>query len=88
MKLNLPIQFPSSSTGLGTDVLGEEISVDIVDGRNGTATSGVDYLEFLPQTITFPAGSVEGDSQTVEFGILQDSILEGDGNGESKYCQG
>ena len=58
-------------------VLCDEISVDIMDSGTGTATSGVDYSEFLPQTITFPAGSVNGETRTVEFGILQDRLLEG-----------
>ena len=65
-------------SGLGTGVLTEEISVDIIDRGTGTATSGLDYLEFLPQTLTFPAGSVEGDTQSVELGIIQDTFLETD----------
>ena len=65
-------------TLLGRNGLDEAVSVDVVDTVTGTATSGVDYLEFLPQTITFPAGSLNADTQTVELSILQDAILEGD----------
>lgn len=52
--------------------LAMDASVDVVDLGTGTATSGSDYAAFAPQTITFPAGSVEGATQNVMLDPLDD----------------
>lgn len=52
-------------------------SVDVVDMGTGTATSGADYTAFTPQTITFPIGSVDGDTQTVTLTAIDDNLVEG-----------
>src|SRR5262245_63468224 len=43
-----------------------DATVDVADAVSGTATPGVDYSPFAIQTLTFPAGSIEGDSRTVD----------------------
>jgi len=57
--------------------LDEEVSVDVVDLGTGSATSGLDYAAFPTQTITFPIGAVDGDSQVVSIDPLQDLLVEG-----------
>jgi hypothetical protein len=56
--------------------LEEALSFDIVDLGTGTATSGSDYTAFVPQTITFPLGSVDGAAQTITFEPLDDLLVE------------
>jgi len=55
-----------------------EVSVQVVDTSLGTASSGTDYAVFAPVTITFPIGSVEGDTQTISFSALDDAFVEGE----------
>ncbi|WP_185783799.1 beta strand repeat-containing protein, partial [Croceivirga lutea] len=45
---------------------------------NGTAASGSDYTATLSGQLTFPAGTVDGDQQTVTVTILNDGTIEGD----------
>lgn len=52
-------------------------SVDVLDAGAGTATSGTDYAAFTTQTLTFPIGSVDGDSQSVTLTALDDHQVEG-----------
>lgn len=52
-------------------------SVDVQDAGTGTATSGSDYATFATQTITFPIGSVDGATQSVSLGALDDHLVEG-----------
>jgi len=52
-------------------------SVDVVDLGSGSGTAGTDYASFATQTITFPAGSMDGDSQTVPLTALADQVVEG-----------
>ncbi len=54
-----------------------DVSVNVVDATSGTATSGSDYAAFTPVTITFPSGSLDGDTQTASFSALGDSLVEG-----------
>jgi len=54
-----------------------EASVVVSDGGTGTATAGSDFSAALPQTITFPVGSVDGDAQVVSFSALGDQLVEG-----------
>ncbi|MFN0009057.1 MAG: zinc-dependent metalloprotease [Planctomycetota bacterium] len=54
-----------------------DVSVDVVDLVNGSGVSGTDYAPFATQTITFPAGAMDGDSQTVSLTALADQVVEG-----------
>jgi hypothetical protein len=56
--------------------LEEDLSVDVVDLGTGTATSGSDYTPIPTQTLTFPIGSVDGAVLTVDFGPLDDALVE------------
>ncbi len=53
-----------------------DVTVEVVDAGTGTATSGSDYAAFAPQTITFPAGSVDGATQAVVLAPLDDLLVE------------
>ena len=59
-------------------VLSEAVSVDVIDTGTGAATSDADYVAFTPRTLTFPAGSHDGDTRSIELEILDDGILEGE----------
>src|SRR5262249_29869498 len=54
-----------------------DASVDVVDAGSGTATSGADYAAFAPVTLTFPAGSIDGTTQTVALDPIDDSLVDG-----------
>ncbi|QDV09991.1 Calx-beta domain protein [Planctomycetes bacterium Poly30] len=77
--------FPASETS-GAIVVGlvtelpettEAITVTVSDLGSGTATAGSDYAAFDPFVVTFPAGSVTGDSVTVSLTMLPDTVAEG-----------
>jgi hypothetical protein len=53
------------------------ITVDVTDAGGGTATSGTDYSPVGTATLTFPAGSSNGATQTFNLGILSDAFAEG-----------
>ncbi|MBI4578938.1 MAG: hypothetical protein HY718_04495, partial [Planctomycetes bacterium] len=54
------------------------VTVDVVDLGTGTATVGADYTALaVPTTVTFPAGSVNGDTQAVDVILADDPIVEG-----------
>jgi hypothetical protein len=57
--------------------LASTVSVDVVDLMTGTATSGTDYAAFAPTTITFPAGSMDGDAQWLPLAATADLSVEG-----------
>ena len=42
----------------------------------GSAIPGIDYTAFLPTTITFPAGSLDGEKRSIELEVLQDTVFE------------
>ncbi|NKI33327.1 Calx-beta domain-containing protein [Croceivirga thetidis] len=48
------------------------------DITNGSAISGTDYFATLSSQITFPAGTINGDTQVVNVSIADDAIIEGD----------
>ncbi|WP_223787874.1 beta strand repeat-containing protein [Marinicella meishanensis] len=54
------------------------ITLDAIDAGGGTATSGVDYTAFGTQGVTFPIGSVNGNTQNVTLTPLDDPDTEGD----------
>ena len=57
--------------------LAAPVTVDVADLGTGTATSGVDYTALPATTLTFPAGSLDGDTQTLPLATLGDSSVEG-----------
>jgi len=57
--------------------LTEEASVEVFDLGTGTAGSGSDYQAFATQTLTFPAGTVDGATQPVQLTPLDDLLIEG-----------
>ena len=65
-------------------VLRVAVSVDVMDRKTGLTTPEVDYVGFSPTTVTFPAGSRDGDTLAFELGVLQDAIFEGDETVELK----
>ncbi len=56
--------------------LAEEASVVVADAGTGSATSGSDYASWAAETLTFPAGAVEGASQTISLLPIDDSMVE------------
>ncbi|MFT5126610.1 MAG: fimbrial isopeptide formation D2 family protein, partial [Rhodothermales bacterium] len=61
-----------------TAALPSNMTVDITDLLTGSATSGTDYTALGALiTLTFPAGSVTGATQTFNITILDDLISEG-----------
>ena len=58
--------------------LGVPVSARVADTHSGSATSGSDYTAFPPQAVAFPAGSVDGATQTVGVHVLDDATIEGD----------
>ena len=45
---------------------------------NGTAVSGTDYFATLSAQVSFPAGTINGDTQVVNVSIADDTAIEGD----------
>lgn len=60
----------------GGGILGQPVSVDVVDLLSGSASQPGDYT-FNTQTVTFPIGAASG-SQTVGMSVSDDSDVEGD----------
>ncbi|MCA8939176.1 MAG: VCBS repeat-containing protein, partial [Planctomycetes bacterium] len=54
----------------------EAVSVTIADSGNGTATANSDY-SFMPTTLTFPRGSLDGAIMSATLNVIDDSIVEG-----------
>lgn len=53
------------------------VTVDVTDAGTGGATVGADYANFGPQTVTFAAGSIDGDVRTITLNALDDHLVEG-----------
>ncbi len=70
--LAIDVELTAPASGLAQD-----ITLDVVDLGSGTATSGSDFTVFADQTLTFLAGSVSGDTQTVTLNSIVDSVIEG-----------
>jgi len=58
--------------------LGVAVTATVSDAGGGSATSGVDYGAVPAQTVTFPAGSLDGATQTMSVLILDDASIEAD----------
>ena len=59
------------------DALEAPVSVTVSDALTGTATSGLDHLPLAPTEVTFPAGSVTGETALVRLTLLGDDLAEG-----------
>ena len=55
--------------------LAEHATVDVIDLETGSATPGADYEVFGIQTLTFPAGSLDGTSKVVTLDPLDDLLV-------------
>ncbi len=55
----------------------KEIHVEVHDLGSGSANVGVDYATFDPVAVTFPVGSVSGDTVVLHFALLADTVAEG-----------
>tara|TARA_R110002126_G_scaffold83146_1_gene203215 strand:- start:13590 stop:16262 length:2673 start_codon:yes stop_codon:yes gene_type:complete len=53
------------------------IDVEVYDLGSGSASAGVDYATFDPVTVTFPVGSITGDTVVLHFALLADTVAEG-----------
>jgi hypothetical protein len=53
-----------SITTSDSEILAEEVTVDVRDLGTGTANSPTQYTMDTPQTLTFPAGTASGDTQS------------------------
>ncbi|MCP4712250.1 MAG: T9SS type A sorting domain-containing protein [Planctomycetes bacterium] len=60
----------------GGGTLPQEVTVYVRDSGNGTAYSGIDYIEFGFQVLTFAAGSADGSIQPVTLSVLSDNNAE------------
>ena len=69
------VQVRLSSPGT---TLAAPVMVDVVDAGTGSAASGTDYVAFGTQTVTFAAGSGDGDTQPVTLTVSDDLLAEGD----------
>ena len=56
--------------------LDEDVSVTVSDATFGTAVPGSDYTAAPSTLVTFPAGSVTGDTLTVNVTALADTLVE------------
>ncbi|MFQ5518230.1 MAG: Calx-beta domain-containing protein, partial [Acidimicrobiia bacterium] len=63
-------------TGGGT--LQGDVTVDVTDLLNGSATPPVDYTFTNPTTLTFPAGVSSGAVETATITVVEDAIDEND----------
>ncbi|GAG23060.1 unnamed protein product, partial [marine sediment metagenome] len=52
------------------------ITVDVTDVGGGTATADADYIAVGTVTLTFPAGSASGATQTFNLAVLGDTDVE------------
>jgi hypothetical protein len=59
------------------DELAISLTVDVIDLGSGTATDPDDYTLSVSQ-VTFPAGSVNGDTQDASVLVESDNLVEGD----------
>jgi len=57
--------------------LTDPASIDVVDLATGTAVSDSDYTAFAPTTVTFPIGSIDGATQSVQLATTADLVVEG-----------
>ena len=53
-----------------------DITVDVTDAGGGSASSGIDYTAIGTATLTFPAGSINGSTQTYNLAVLADTNVE------------
>lgn len=60
------------------DVLAVDAEVRVSDSGSGSAASGLDYATFAPRTVTFPAGSLDGATESVTLTVVDDPDPEGD----------
>ena len=67
VRLNLPMG----------GALEEALTIDVVDEGPGTAKASIDYSVLTQTTVTFPVGSGDGTTATVELNILSDRLVEG-----------
>jgi len=58
--------------------LGTSVSARVEDHGSGSATPGVDYAPFSPQTVTFPMGSADGATRSVSLVVQDDAAVESD----------
>lgn len=70
--LALALRMPGGTT------LNHTVVAEITDLGTGTASSGLDYSPVGTLTALFPAGSQDGDVQTVTLSVLNDLLFEGD----------
>ncbi len=64
--------------GTATLATGISLAADVINLGTGTATDGTDYSLFGTQTVTFDAGSGDGDIQSVTLTPTNDTLIEGD----------
>mgnify|MGYP003572259274 CR=1 FL=1 len=63
----------------GGGTLASNVTIDVDDLLTGSASAGgSDYTFADPTTVTFPAGSTDGTSQSITLTIIDDAILEED----------
>ena len=74
--LGHPVDVRLSTRGGVT--LAEPLTVEVTDVLTGTATSGLDYSVFAPQSVTFAAGSGDGAANSVTLDVLNDALPESD----------
>ena len=55
----------------------DPVSVNVSDLGNGSGTVGVDYQAFGVQTVSFPAGSLDGAQRNVTLNWIDDLSVEG-----------
>ena len=70
--LTIRLSLPNGSS------LTEDMHVDILDTETGTAVVDTDYAAFPRTTITFPAGSPNGTTQSISLEILDNDEIETD----------
>jgi hypothetical protein len=59
-----------------TAPLATEATIEVADAGTGSATAGTDYTAFSTQTLTFPAGSTEGTTLSVDIDPLDDDVVD------------
>ncbi|MDH5544658.1 MAG: right-handed parallel beta-helix repeat-containing protein [Gammaproteobacteria bacterium] len=71
VSINVRLNLPAGQTTT-------DMSIEVADAQDGSARSGVDYVALPVTVLTFPAGSVDGATQSITMTTIADTVMEGE----------
>ncbi|MFO7322669.1 MAG: Calx-beta domain-containing protein [Chloroflexota bacterium] len=74
---DIPVILTLNGTANTTPALAVPVTASVVH-QGGSATEGSDFTLASPPTVTFPANSTSGASQSSHLTLIDDSLVEGD----------